>query len=68
MAVLGYRRSEVIGRPAPVHVLVVDGSPINLEVARRILELEGAQVRLANGGQQAVDWLPSNPQSVAVWC
>ena len=49
-----------------VRVLVVDDSAINLEVARRILELEGAQVWLANNGQEAVDHLLACPQSVDV--
>jgi PAS domain S-box-containing protein len=49
-----------------VRVLVTDDSPINLEVARRILELEGARVWLAGNGQQAVDQLLADPQLVDV--
>ncbi len=49
-----------------VRVLVADDSPINLEVARRILELEGAQVWLAGNGQQAVDHLLGDPHGVDV--
>ena len=44
-----------------VRVLVADDSDINLEVARRILELEGAIVTLAGDGQQAVDKLLEAP-------
>ena len=51
---------------AGVRALVADDSPINLEVARRILELEGAQVWLASNGQEAVDHLLADPQGVDV--
>ena len=44
-----------------VRVLVADDSDINLEVARRILEWEGAIVTLASDGQQAVDKLLEAP-------
>ncbi|CAM3594143.1 PAS domain S-box protein [Paracidovorax anthurii] len=40
-----------------VRVLVVDDSDINLEVARRVLELQGASVGLAANGQEAIDRL-----------
>ena len=46
---------------AGVRVLVADDSEINLEVARRVLELEGAQVSLAMNGQEAVDQLLARP-------
>jgi signal transduction histidine kinase/CheY-like chemotaxis protein/HPt (histidine-containing phosphotransfer) domain-containing protein len=49
-----------------VRVLVVDDSPLNLEVARRILELEGACVSVASNGEEAVDHLLTNPQGVDV--
>jgi CheY-like chemotaxis protein/anti-sigma regulatory factor (Ser/Thr protein kinase) len=49
-----------------VRVLAVDDSDINLEVARRILELEGATVWLARNGQEAVERLTLNPHSVDV--
>ena len=49
-----------------VRVLVADDSEINLEVARRVLELEGAQVRLALHGQEAIDLLLANPQGFDV--
>jgi PAS domain S-box-containing protein len=39
---------------AGVRVLVVDDSAINLEVARRILESEGAFVAIASDGEQAL--------------
>ncbi|CAD6873862.1 Multidomain signal transduction protein including CheB-like methylesterase, CheR-like methyltransferase and BaeS-like histidine kinase [Methylomonas fluvii] len=44
-----------------LRILVVDDSDINREVARRILESEGAQVSLASDGQDAVDWLFKHP-------
>jgi len=47
-----------------LRILVVDDSDINREVARRILESEGAQVSLACDGQDAVDWLFKNPGAV----
>ncbi|MCX7279746.1 MAG: PAS domain S-box protein [Burkholderiales bacterium] len=46
-----------------VRVLVVDDSEINLEVAKRILQLEGAQVSLAGRGQQAIDMLAAQPDA-----
>ena len=49
-----------------VRVLLVDDSDINLEVTRRILEAEGARVRLASNGQQAVDLLAAEPDAVDV--
>ena len=51
------------GEPAlgGIRVLVVDDSTINLEVARRVLEMEGATVRLAGNGQEAIDRLRLEP-------
>ena len=49
-----------------VHVLVVDDSDINLDVTRRILELEGAQVCLASNGQKAFERIQSEPRAVDV--
>ncbi len=49
-----------------VRVLVVDDSPINREVARRILELGGAQVEQAEDGQQAIDCLRARPDEFDV--
>ncbi|MEP6722402.1 MAG: PAS domain S-box protein [Variovorax sp.] len=48
-------------RLASVRVLVVDDSPVNLEVCQHILEREGAQVALANNGLEAVELLRSTP-------
>ena len=45
-------------------LLVVDDSSINLEVAQRILEGEGATVRLARNGQEALDHLLAAPDAV----
>ena len=49
-----------------VRVLLVDDSDINLEVTRRILEAEGAQVRVASNGQQAVELLEAEPDAVDI--
>ncbi|MEZ5703097.1 MAG: PAS domain S-box protein [Burkholderiaceae bacterium] len=51
-----------------VRVLVTDDSEINLEVARRILELEGATVSLALNGQQAIDLLLAGPIALTWSC
>ncbi len=53
-------------RLAGVRVVVADDSPINLEVAQRILELEGANVWLASNGKEAVDYLLAMPGAVDV--
>ena len=47
-----------------LRILVVDDSDINRDVARRILESEGASIILAENGLQAVDCLERRPQSV----
>jgi FOG: CheY-like receiver len=49
-----------------VRILVVDDSEINREVALRILESEGAQVNLANDGQQALNWLQQHPAGIDI--
>src|SRR4029077_860525 len=56
------------GEPAllGVRVLVVDDSDINLDVTKRILELEGAQVWLASNGQQAFERLEAEPRAIDV--
>jgi PAS domain S-box-containing protein len=49
-----------------IRALVVDDSDINLEVAKRILELDGVHVSLAIDGQQAVERLQENPDAFDV--
>jgi PAS domain S-box-containing protein len=44
-----------------IRVLIVDDSEINIEVAKRLLELDGALVSLAVNGQQAFDRLQRDP-------
>jgi PAS domain S-box-containing protein len=44
-----------------IRVLVVDDNAINLEVAKRILQMQGAIVSLAGDGQAAVDLLTQKP-------
>ncbi|MBX9613787.1 MAG: PAS domain S-box protein [Burkholderiales bacterium] len=51
---------------AGVRVLVVDDNQINLQVARRILTLHGAQISLATNGQEAVDLLRLRPDDFDV--
>jgi CheY-like chemotaxis protein/two-component sensor histidine kinase len=49
-----------------VRVLVVDDSDINLDVTKRILELEGAEVRLACNGLEAFELLRAEPRAIDV--
>lgn len=44
-----------------VRVLAVDDSVVNLEVLRRVLEIEGSEVTVAMNGQEALDLLRSRP-------
>ena len=46
---------------ADVRVLLVDDSDINLDVTKRILELHGAEVELANNGLEACNCLRERP-------
>jgi len=47
-----------------VRVLVVDDSEINREVAKRILEADGADVVAVGDGNEAVDWLREHAQEI----
>ena len=47
-----------------VRILVADDSPVNLVVARRVLQLRGAEVAVVTNGQQAVDHLVSHPGTI----
>jgi PAS domain S-box-containing protein len=60
---LGHRlgRGEQGRRLAGVRVLLVDDSEINLMVASRLLELEGAQVTTAGNGADAVEIAAGRP-------
>jgi PAS domain S-box-containing protein len=49
-----------------VRILAVDDSDINLEVAKRILELKGARVWLAANGRAAFDRLKAEPNGFDV--
>jgi PAS domain S-box-containing protein len=49
-----------------VRVLIVDDSEINREVALTILEADGAIVSTANDGDEAINWLRNNPDSVDI--
>jgi PAS domain S-box-containing protein len=49
-----------------VRVLAVDDSDINLDVAKRILELHGARVWLASNGEEAFERLQFEPEGFDV--
>ncbi len=49
-----------------LHILVVDDSDINRDVALRIFSERGAWVELADDGRQAVDWLISHPGEIDI--
>jgi CheY-like chemotaxis protein/two-component sensor histidine kinase len=48
---------------ADVHLLVVDDSSINLDVARKVLELEGARVSTCSSGKAALEVLASSSEA-----
>lgn len=50
-------------RLAGLRVLVVDDSPVNLDIARRLLELEGARCQVADSGRAAVARLKAAPDT-----
>jgi PAS domain S-box-containing protein len=56
-----YADSPVARALARVRVLLVDDSDINLDVTRRILELHGAEVQIANNGLEACERLRTQP-------
>ncbi len=49
---------------AGLHILVVDDSDINCEVAEAILRGEGAEVTTAGDGQAAVDWVQAHAKQI----
>lgn len=49
---------------AGLRVLLVDDSEVNLDIARRMLEREGAQVHTCGDGAQALSWLFGSPRAV----
>ena len=56
------RLDAALGRWLPgLRVLVADDNDINLEVAQRLLEREGAQVQTCRNGREAVDLLRQQP-------
>ncbi|WP_079433774.1 PAS domain S-box protein [Zoogloea sp. LCSB751] len=48
-------------RLAGLRVLVVDDSPVNLDIARRLLELEGARCEIVDSGHTAIEKLTAAP-------
>jgi signal transduction histidine kinase len=51
---------------AGLRVLLVDDSEVNLEIARRMIEREGARVHTCSDGAQALAWLYRAPAAVDV--
>ena len=49
-----------------LRILVVDDSEMNLEVAKRLFEIEGAHVDVARNGQEALDVLSALPAAYDV--
>ncbi|MGR8932436.1 MAG: response regulator, partial [Gammaproteobacteria bacterium] len=67
VTVLSDSEIDVSGRRIQgLRILVVDDSEINRDMARRILEQEGANVDLVDDGQSAVDWLRVNSDQTDV--
>ncbi len=64
------RRLKAVHKKGPpprltgLRLLVVDDSEINREVAQGIFSAAGAEVSLANNGQQALDWLNAHAGEV----
>ncbi|HTU61323.1 MAG TPA: response regulator, partial [Polyangiales bacterium] len=60
-------RAPVVWLPG-VHVLLVDDSDLNLEVASAILRRQGAEVSTANNGAAALAWLndPANRADIVL--
>jgi len=72
-------RARRLGEPAPIdphrqarrrleglRMLVVDDSTLNRDVAQELFGYEGAQVHLAEDGQQAIGWLREHLGSVDI--
>jgi PAS domain S-box-containing protein len=57
---------ESAERLVGARVLVVDDSDVNLDIARRILEIQGASVKTAAGGAEAVDLIKDDPHAFDV--
>ncbi len=51
---------------AGLRVLLVDDSEVNLEIARRMIEREGARVHTCSDGAQALAWLYRSPHAADV--
>jgi len=62
-AVLVTEPGHAVSRLDAVRLLVVEDNGINQEVARRILELEGAVVTIAADGRQALDRMAADPSA-----
>jgi CheY-like chemotaxis protein/HPt (histidine-containing phosphotransfer) domain-containing protein len=59
------RRDEAFNNPraslAGVHILLVEDNPINQELAIDMLSSAGVELRMAENGQEALDWLEREP-------
>jgi len=49
------------GRLGGLTILVVDDLPINVQIARELLTIEGARVEVATSGQEAIDSVRRSP-------
>jgi|GEM_PF-967018 len=58
------QKGEVEQRLAGVRLLVVDDNEINLDVAKMMLQEEGARIWVASDGQEAIDFIRSRKQHV----
>jgi PAS domain S-box-containing protein len=54
---LNYHRASLAG----AHILLVEDNPINQELASHMLGSAGVVLRLAENGQEALDWLEREP-------
>lgn len=55
---------HAVARLPGLSILVVDDSDLNLDVARKVLELEGAQVETCNSGEAALRWVAVHAASL----
>ena len=66
MAVLPSPEQRHHARLRGVRMMIVDDSDINLDMARRIFEGEGAQVSVADEGRHALEWLQGHAGQIDI--
>ena len=62
------RRGADGRRLAGLRLLVVEDNPNNQQIARELLEAEGASVQLAGDGQQGVEAVAAAEHRHSIWC